>query len=125
MMLATWHPDGHPLIQGILRQWFSEERQQGSFVTMPARVTLTTPLGQPFVFEDRTTALVGKEDDCLIRFPKDAQHQTISRHHCLFDINPPDLRIRDLRSRNGTYVNGKLIGKRAKGLTPEEVRELG
>jgi serine/threonine-protein kinase len=90
---------------------------------MPARVTLTTSSGQQFDFEERTTALVGKEDDCLIRFPKDGQHQTISRHHCLFDINPPDLRIRDLRSRNGTYVNGKLIGKRARGLATEVVRE--
>jgi len=36
----------------------------------------------------------------------------ISRHHCLLDINPPDVRIRDFGSRNGTYVNDKLIGRR-------------
>ncbi|KYC36281.1 hypothetical protein WA1_52005 [Scytonema hofmannii PCC 7110] len=35
-----------------------------------------------------------------------------SRYHCLLDINPPDIRVRDFGSRNGTYVNGKKIGQR-------------
>ncbi len=94
---------------------------------MPARVTLVVTQGQQqgtqFVFDDRTTTLIGKEDDCLVRFPKDATHQTISRHHCLLDVNSPDVRVRDLGSRNGTYVNGKLIGKRDKGLTREEAAD--
>jgi pSer/pThr/pTyr-binding forkhead associated (FHA) protein len=36
----------------------------------------------------------------------------ISRRHCAIDIAPPDLRIRDLGSLNGTYVNGQKIGQR-------------
>jgi eukaryotic-like serine/threonine-protein kinase len=89
---------------------------------MPALVTFTIiqgPLvGREFVFDERTTTLIGKENDCQIRFPKDRDHQAISRHHCLLDVNPPDVRIRDLASRNGTFVNGQLIGKRPRDQSP-------
>jgi pSer/pThr/pTyr-binding forkhead associated (FHA) protein len=30
----------------------------------------------------------------------------ISRHHCCFEIDPPDVVLRDFSSRNGTFVNG-------------------
>jgi serine/threonine-protein kinase len=95
---------------------------------MPAKVTLTVVRGEntgrQHVFEDRTTALVGRDPECTLQFPKDRAHQTISRHHCLIDINPPDVRIRDLGSRTGTYINDRLIGKRDKTLTAEQGREL-
>jgi pSer/pThr/pTyr-binding forkhead associated (FHA) protein len=44
----------------------------------------------------------------------------ISRYHCLLDINPPDIRIRDFDSLNGTYVNGECIGRRSVNQTPEK-----
>ncbi|KJU82750.1 Serine/threonine protein kinase-like protein [Candidatus Magnetobacterium bavaricum] len=50
--------------------------------------------------------------DCYPRLPDDEDHRTISRHHCLFDINPPGIRVRDFGSLNGTYVNGAKIGQR-------------
>ena len=34
--------------------------------------------------------------------------------------NPPDARIKDFGSLNGTYVNGNKIGSRKKGETPEQ-----
>lgn len=84
---------------------------------MPAKVILTViqgPMtGQQFAFEERTTCLVGRAPDCTLRLPNDKDHSQIGRHHCLLDINPPDVRVRDFGSRNGTYLNGKLIGKRA------------
>jgi serine/threonine protein kinase len=52
--------------------------------------------------------------------PDDDHHTTVSRHHCLIDISPPDARIRDLGSRNGTFVNGEMIGRRQPGQAPEE-----
>jgi hypothetical protein len=73
-----------------------------------------------FTFEERTTCILGRADDCEPRIPDDEAHHTVSRHHCLLDINPPDVRIRDFGSRNGTYVNGKKIGQREPGQTPEE-----
>jgi pSer/pThr/pTyr-binding forkhead associated (FHA) protein len=43
----------------------------------------------------------------------------ISRYHCLFDIDPPAIRVQDLGSRNGTYVNGDNIGRRPRQPAPE------
>ncbi|MFE7270062.1 protein kinase [Streptomyces sp. NPDC057623] len=87
-----------------------------------ARVTLTVlqgPLqGRRFEFPDRATCVVGRADDCALQLPEDAEYSGISRHHCLLDINPPDVRVRDLGSANGTYVNGERIGGREAGPPP-------
>ena len=91
---------------------------------MRPRVTLSVtkgPLaGIVYTFSERTTALIGRALDCNILLPDDDTHRTISRHHCLLDINPPRARIRDLGSMNGTYISGRIIGQRAAGATPEE-----
>lgn len=73
-----------------------------------------------YVFDERTTSVLGRAEDCVPRLPNDERHRTVSRHHCLLDINPPDARIRDFGSLNGTYVNGRKIGQRAAGQTPEQ-----
>jgi serine/threonine protein kinase len=54
----------------------------------------------------------------------DAVDMTISRYHCLLDINPPDIRVRDLGSLNGTFVNGKKIGQRQREQTAKEAVKL-
>jgi eukaryotic-like serine/threonine-protein kinase len=95
---------------------------------MPSKVTLKVVQGElserEFVFEERTTCLIGRDGDCNPRIPNDAAHKTISRHHCLLDINPPDVRVRDFGSLNGTYVNGKRIGRRERGQTPEQAAQV-
>src|SRR5262245_22931593 len=73
--------------------------------------------GQTTVHPEPTVLLFGRANDCQPRCPPDG-YDLVSRHHCLVEINPPDVRIRDLGSRNGTYVNGHLIGKRPKGTDP-------
>lgn len=94
---------------------------------MPAKVTLTIVKGEPqsfqFVFDERNTCIIGRAEDCEPRLPTDDDHKTISRHHCLLDINPPDIRIRDFGSRNGTYINGQLIGKREAGQSIKDAQE--
>ena len=86
---------------------------------MPGKVRLTVikgPLtGEVFDFEERTSCVIGRGLDCYPRLPDDEYHRTISRTHCLIDINPPDIRIRDFGSLNGTYVNGAKIGQRRMG----------
>ena len=81
-------------------------------------------IGKEFIFDERTTCIVGRQKDCSPQLPSDEQHRTISRYHCLLDINPPDVRVRDLGSRNGTYVNGKKIGQREPHHTPETAAKI-
>ena len=71
--------------------------------------------GTEVVFQDRTMCTVGRAEDCLLRLP----WLDISRHHCVLDIDPPTVTIRDVGSRNGTYVNGQRIGSARKGQNPE------
>jgi len=95
---------------------------------MPAKVTLTVVQGElpekEFVFDERTTCIVGRASDCSPKIPDDKQHLKVSRHHCLLDINPPDIRVRDFGSLNGTFVNGEKIGQREKHQTPEEAAQI-
>ncbi|MBU2548605.1 MAG: FHA domain-containing protein [Proteobacteria bacterium] len=90
---------------------------------MPFRIKLRVtqgPLkGMEYVFPDRTSTILGRGVDCHPRLPDDEAHQTISRHHCLLDVNPPRARIRDLGSLNGTWVNGRVIGRRSGPEAPE------
>lgn len=80
--------------------------------------------GQSIIFEDRTTCIMGRASDCHPKLPDDENHRLVSRYHCLLDINPPQIRIRDFGSLNGTYINNILIGKRPPGTTPEQAHGI-
>lgn len=49
--------------------------------------------------------LIGREPDCHLR-PKS---ELVSRHHCAFTADEFALRLRDLGSTNGTFVNDERI----------------
>jgi pSer/pThr/pTyr-binding forkhead associated (FHA) protein len=68
--------------------------------------------GRQFIFRGRTHCVVGRGDCCHPRLPDNDAHRDVSRLHCLLDLNPPHVSVRDLGSRNGTYLNGELIGQR-------------
>lgn len=68
--------------------------------------------GRTFVFTEPISCLIGRSRDCTISLPQEVEHLDVSRHHCALEIAPPALRIRDLGSLNGTFVNGKKIGQR-------------
>ncbi len=73
--------------------------------------------GKVFAFEEHDTFLFGRLEECHCCLPDDEQ---VSRRHFIVEVNPPDARIRDFGSLNGTYVNEKKIGSREKGETPEQ-----
>jgi len=60
--------------------------------------------GQVFPLE-HATFIVGRESDCHLR----PDSEMVSRHHCVFLQNEFALRIRDLGSMNGTFINGRLV----------------
>ena len=88
---------------------------------MPGKLILTITAGpmngKMFVFDEHETFLFGRMADCHICLPED---KTVSRHHFLLEINPPQVRIRDPGSLHGTYVNSQKYGSRQKHETPEE-----
>jgi pSer/pThr/pTyr-binding forkhead associated (FHA) protein len=91
---------------------------------MPARVALRIKngklAGKTYGFDDPLQCLIGRGDDCEIRLPGEPEFLTVSRHHCLLDIDPPRVRVRDSGSLNGTYINGMQIGRPAKWRLPPE-----
>ena len=91
---------------------------------MSSRVVLTISdaglAKTEYLFDRAAQCVVGRASDCDIRFPADDKHADISRHHCRFEIDPPALHVRDLGSRNGTYVNGENIGQRPLDVPPDE-----
>jgi pSer/pThr/pTyr-binding forkhead associated (FHA) protein len=48
-----------------------------------------------------------------VRFAGSERDQSISRHHCQLDIDPPCVRLQDLGSLNGTFLNGKAVADEA------------
>jgi pSer/pThr/pTyr-binding forkhead associated (FHA) protein len=92
---------------------------------MTARITLTAtrgPLeGHEFIFYRRSLCTVGRSRDCDLQIPE--QGHTLSACHCLLEIDPPFIRVRDLGGLIGTYVNGQRIDP-AGGDEQEEGRLL-
>ena len=86
------------------------------------RIILTASRGtlkdRKFVLENGTSCIVGRSQDCSIQVPSDTF--LVSRHHCLIDVAAPFVRVRDLGSLNGTYVNGEEVGRRKQGEPVEE-----
>jgi eukaryotic-like serine/threonine-protein kinase len=93
---------------------------------MSARITLLAtsgPLkGQEFAFSFPASFAVGRSDECLLRIDGDRTDRTVSRRHCRLEIDLPHLRVRDLGSLNGTFVNGRMIGHRVTGRPPIPTR---
>ena len=72
---------------------------------MPARLVPLTPGAAPAIAVHRPVLLIGRHPECDVRIdlPK------ISRRHCCLAQVYDRLVIRDLGSRNGLRVNGRLV----------------
>jgi len=53
--------------------------------------------------------VIGRRHDCDLHIPL----MPVSRRHCQLTLNNETLTIRDLGSRNGTYLNGKRVDEAA------------
>src|SRR3990172_4604098 len=81
---------------------------------MPGLVKLEVvrgPLaGRVFSFDRHDTLIFGRSPDCHACLP--TEDEMVSRHPFLLEVNPPEARLQDLGSLNGTYVNNRKYGGR-------------
>ncbi|MHC4104820.1 MAG: FHA domain-containing protein, partial [Planctomycetota bacterium] len=63
--------------------------------------------------------LIGRRRDCDLCIPL----MPVSRKHCQLNQNKESLKIRDLDSRNGTFLNGKRIDEET--LKPGDYIKIG
>lgn len=65
--------------------------------------------------------LIGRDAGCDLKL--DCEYA--SRHHCLLLIDDLTIRLRDLGSKNGTYVNGRRASSKEETLAPSDTIAIG
>ena len=79
----------------------------------PARLTLEVTegphKGRIFSFQEHDSFIVGRSAQAHFQLPKKDSH--FSRIHFLIEFNPPYCRLVDMRSTNGTLVNGRRVAR--------------
>jgi pSer/pThr/pTyr-binding forkhead associated (FHA) protein len=75
---------------------------------MPARLVPLTPGSAPIVLLQKPILLIGRHDECDVRFDL----PSISRRHCCVAVAYDRITIRDLGSRHGIRVNGEVLEER-------------
>lgn len=73
------------------------------------RATAGDMCGQEFAYASPSHLILGRSRSCTMRLPGDA---TVSRQHCLIEVDEDGAWIQDLGSLNGTLINGMKIGQR-------------
>lgn len=77
--------------------------------------------GQEFAFTGPAHAILGRSRSCTLRLPGDA---TVSRQHCLIELDESGAWVQDLGSLNGTLVNGEKVGQRGRAREEEDATLL-
>jgi predicted component of type VI protein secretion system len=89
---------------------------------MDARLrVLSGPHASETIEIRRGKLLIGREEDCHLR----PESEFVSRHHCVLLLDDYTLRIRDLGSKNGTFVNGRRIGTSETILLHDDMISIG
>lgn len=96
---------------------------------MTVTLTLTTSDGRStgieFSIDGHGQWAVGRGSDCDLQLPAGFAYLTISRRHCLLDVGPAGVTVRDCGSRNGTLVNGvRLAAGRGQEAAKGDTRVL-
>jgi pSer/pThr/pTyr-binding forkhead associated (FHA) protein len=73
---------------------------------MAANLVFLSSSGDQKVFPlPSTVTVIGRRRNCDLRIPLDS----ISKRHCQISLEGDSLKIRDLGSRNGTFLNGRRV----------------
>jgi len=98
------------------------EAEQKGVAGMEARLTiLRGPSSGQTMPVPPGKLIIGRENDCHFQ----PISGCISRHHCVLLRDEYALRIRDLGSKNGTFVNGRRITYGEMILLPGDIVSLG
>ncbi len=76
--------------------------------TVTFTVTKGMLKGTQFTVPDTCWGWVGRTDECTIRLPDPG----VSRRHCEINLTGSWLGIRDMNSKNGTWIDGRCIGSK-------------
>lgn len=81
-------------------------------MTTTLRLTvLTGPhKGTRFCTRGLEACMVGRASECDMRFAGDSRDLCISRRHCQLLLDIAHVRVQDMDSANGTYINGHRVG---------------
>jgi pSer/pThr/pTyr-binding forkhead associated (FHA) protein len=69
--------------------------------------------GSEFSFRGPASCILGRSRSCTLKLPGDG---TVSRQHCVIEMEGEDIWVQDLGSLNGTHINGEKIGQRVPAL---------
>jgi pSer/pThr/pTyr-binding forkhead associated (FHA) protein len=87
-----------------------KQRRAAAVATTVTLRALTGKLrGQEFTFRGPGSWVLGRSRGCRLRLAYDP---TVSRQHCLIELEEASAWVQDLGSRNGTHLNGENIGQR-------------
>src|SRR5262245_549228 len=75
--------------------------------------------GPEFTFLSPADCVLGRASTCQLQLPGDV---TVSRWHCLIELEGESAWVQDLGSRNGTHLNGQKIGQRQNGCQADATR---
>ncbi|NCD33106.1 MAG: FHA domain-containing protein [Spartobacteria bacterium] len=71
--------------------------------------------------QEQQSVNIGRSKDCDIC----VKDEKSSRHHCGVGFQDGQYFLRDLKSKNGTYLNGKLINDTVTALRPGDQIRIG
>jgi predicted component of type VI protein secretion system len=66
------------------------------------------------------TVVVGRDEDCAVRL----NTHEVSRQHCKLTVSADEIRVKDLGSRNGTFINDQEV-KEESALKPGDILRVG
>jgi len=79
--------------------------------------------GNQYYFDYPMRVLIGRAYGCDIQIPDDSENAAVGRYHCILDIDPPLIHVRDLGSPLGTSLNSLPIGPPSLGSPAEALSD--
>jgi pSer/pThr/pTyr-binding forkhead associated (FHA) protein len=87
-------------------------RRRATATTVTLRALTGKLRGWELTFRGPVACVLGRSRGCRLRLPGDP---TVSRQHCLIELDCESAWVQDLGSLNGTHLNGEYIGRRRQG----------